>query len=294
MAPPVAPTNFRDQDAFTHCAELLRAADKDRFLAALFAPAASRPALHALYAFNVEITRVREAVREPLAGEIRLQWWSDAIAGARAGEVVSNPVAAALLVAVARHSLPIGMLTALIAAHRFDLYDEPMRTLADFDDYGRTTSAALLMLSAQILGADGTPGLDDLTIHAGLAHATAGLLQALPVHAARGQLYLPVEVLDRHGASREDIAAAQATPQLRAALDEMRRKARMHLAAAARLAADMPAELVPAVLPIALVRPILDRMEQADYDPFRPTGFAQWRRQWQLWRAARRPDRIFM
>ena len=68
-------------DAFAHCEALVRAADRERFLTALFAPADRRNALFALYAFNIEIARVREAVREPLAGEIRLQWWSDALRG---------------------------------------------------------------------------------------------------------------------------------------------------------------------------------------------------------------------
>jgi len=192
-----------------------------------------------------------------------------------------------------RHNLSIGMLTGMVAAHRFDLYDEPMATVADFDDHGRATSATLLALSAQILGAGAGPALGELTFHAGLAHATAGLLQALPVHAARGQLYLPVEALDRHGARQEDIAAARATPQLLAALSEMRRKARTHLAEAGRLAAHMPAELLPALLPSALVRPILDRMDRPDYDPFRPPSLAQWYRQWRLWRAAKRPGQMF-
>ena len=84
------------QDVFAHCEALVRAADKDRFLAALFAPAAHRGALYALYAFNIEIARVRESIHEPLAGEIRLQWWTDAIAGKAAGDAQANPVAAAL------------------------------------------------------------------------------------------------------------------------------------------------------------------------------------------------------
>src|SRR6266436_7838336 len=75
------------QDAFAHCEGLLRAADKDRFLATLFAPAEHRDALFALYAFNLEIARAREVVREPVAGEIRLQWWSDVLGGAGRGEV---------------------------------------------------------------------------------------------------------------------------------------------------------------------------------------------------------------
>jgi phytoene synthase len=180
--------------------------------------------------------------------------------------------------------------TGLIAAHRFDLYNEPMGTLAEFDDYARATSATLIVLSARILG--DVSSLSEVAFHAGVAHAIARLLEALPVDAARGQLYVPIEVLDRHGVTRKDVAVGHATPQLHAALGEMRRKARGHLAQAARLAADMPTELLPAVLPIALVRPVLDHMER--HDPFAPGRLAQWRRQWRLWRAARRPARIFV
>ena len=57
---------------FEHCAALVREVDRDRYLATLFAPAEHRDALYALYAFNVEIARVRELAREPLPGEIRL------------------------------------------------------------------------------------------------------------------------------------------------------------------------------------------------------------------------------
>src|ERR1019366_6312935 len=152
-----------------------------------------------LYAFNIEIARVRESIREPLAGEIRLQWWNDAIVGKAAGEVAANPVAAALLAAVARYRLPSELLTGLIAARRFDLYNDPMDKLTDFDDYAEATSSAVIDLAARILGGDGTPGLGRLALHAGLGYAIAGLLQAFPIHAARGQVFLPLEVLQRHG-----------------------------------------------------------------------------------------------
>ncbi len=282
------------QDSSAYCEALVRAADKDRFLAALFAPAAHRGALYALYAFNVEIVRVRESIREPLAGEIRLQWWNDAIAGKAAGDVAGNPVAAALLAAVARYRLPRELLTGLIAARRFDLYDDPMASLTDFDDYAGATSSAVMELAARILGgSDGMPGLAQVTLHAGLGTAIAGLLQAIPVHAARGQLFLPLEVLERHGVGRRAIETKQATPELRAALAEMRQRARAHLAQAARAVGDIPAAAVPALLPAALAPPLLDRMERADYDPFVPVETPQWRRQWRLWRAAGRPQRIF-
>jgi phytoene synthase len=281
------------QDPFAHCEALVRAADKDRFLSSLFAPAEHRGALYALYAFNIEIARVRESIREPLAGEIRLQWWNDALAGKAAGDVEANPVAAALLTAAARYRLPVELLTGLIAARRFDLYDDPMRTLADFDDYGRATSSTLIELAARILGGTEVPGLSPLALHAGLGHAIAGLLQAFPIHAARGQLFLPLEVLERHGAGPQDVAAKPATAPLRSALAELRRQAREHLAQAGRLSTGIPDAGLPALLPVTLARPVLDRMERADYDPFVPVELSQWRRQWLLWRAARRPARIF-
>ena len=168
-----------------------------------------------------------------------------------------------------------------------------MRQLTDFDDYARATSSALIALSARILAGDRVPGLEGLALHAGLGLATAGLLQAFPIHTARGQLFLPAEVLDRHGVQPQDIAAKQATPGLRAALAEMRAQARAHLAQAARLAAGVPPAVLPALLPVALARPLLDRMDRKDYDPFVPIEIAQWRRQWRLWQAARRPMRIF-
>src|ERR1700689_4830337 len=104
------------QDAFAYCAELVRTADRDRFLSALFAPAEYRAALHALYAFNVEVTRVREVAREPLPGEIRLQWWSEVLGGERAEEASANPVASALLTVIERHRLCATQPTALIAS----------------------------------------------------------------------------------------------------------------------------------------------------------------------------------
>src|SRR5262245_31877001 len=207
------------QDSFAHCEALVRAADKDRFLTTLFAPAERRDALFALYAFNVEIARVREVVREPVAGEIRLQWWSDALGGADRGEVAAHPVASALLASIARYRLPAERFKALIEARRFDLYDEPMATLADLEAYAEGASAKLIALVAQILAGGGEPDIGALNHHAGLAHALAGLLAAFPIHVARGQLYIPLEILARHGADRQEAKGPLATPQLLAALE---------------------------------------------------------------------------
>ena len=68
-------------EAAGFCANLVRGCDFARYAATLFVPADRRRALLALYAFNAEISRVREQVTQPLPGEIRLQWWTDALTG---------------------------------------------------------------------------------------------------------------------------------------------------------------------------------------------------------------------
>jgi phytoene synthase len=274
-------------DAYAHCENLVRAGDKDRYLASLFAPADRRPALYALYAFNLEIARVRELAREPMAGEIRLQWWRETLAGTRAGEAAANPVAAALMETMAHFGLSAEILANLIEARAFDLYDDPMPTLDAFAAYGRRTASGLIELCARVLDA-GHADVGELAGPAGLAYATTGLLRTFALHASRGQLYLPADLLDRHGAQASDIMAGRPTPALRAALAELRAFARQNLAAFAARGAALPAAIVPAILPVALVRLYLDRMERRDYDPFTtPVEVAQWRRQWTLWRAAR-------
>lgn len=274
-------------DDFDYCEALVREADKDRFVATLFAPAPRRRALHALYAFNVELARVRELAREPMPGEIRLQWWRDVLGGLRAGE--AGPVASALRPTIIRYRLPPAAFTDMIDARSFDLYDDPMGSLAELEGYADKTSSALIRLAAQILNEGREHGLDAAAHHAGVASAIAALLAAFPLHAARRQLYVPLELMQQHGALPEDVFAGVATPALKAALADLRSIARAHLA---QVPIDtIPADLMPAFLPAALAAPMLRRLER-DRDPFRPRVLAAWRRQWLLWRAARNPRRI--
>jgi phytoene synthase len=274
-------------DAFDYCAELVRSGDKDRFLATLFAPQKYRRALHAIYAFNLEVARIREQAREPMPGEIRLQWWRDVLDGVARGEVEANPVAAVLRDVVIRYRLPPRLLAELIEARSFDLYDDPMVSVAALDGYAIKTSSALIDLAARVLNDGRDPDATDLVSHAGIAYAIAGLLRALPLHAARGQLYLPADLMRRYGAQEADVFAGKATAEVRAVLAELRLRARQHLDAARVQLADAPATIMPALLPVALVRPVLARMERRGYEPFAATDLSQWRRQWVLWRAAR-------
>jgi 15-cis-phytoene synthase len=275
------------QDAFAYCAELVRTADRDRFIASLFAPAERRGALHALYGFAAELARVREAAHTALPGEIRLQWWTDVINGERDGEANANPVAAALLTTVERCHLRRDVLLDVIEARRFDLYEDTMRTLDDLETYLRRTSSSLISLAGLILA--GTE-FEAVAEPAGIASGLAQLLRAFPIHVARRQLYLPTEILARYQVRLHDVFAGRSSPGLVAAFAELRDIARAHLARAGQELKALPPEVMPALLPLAVIRPWLDRSERGD--PFAPIELAPWRRQWLIWRAARNPARI--
>jgi phytoene synthase len=266
---------------YEYCGTLVREHDRDRWLASLFAPAEKRPHLHALYGFNIEIARIRDVVSDPMPGEIRMQWWSEALEDAARGDVVAHPVAHAFLDTIAKCGLPQGRFAALIEARRFDLYDDPMPDTPALVAYCDATASCLVSAAAQILAGERAA---ETSHAAGIAYAMTGLLRALPFHAARGQCFVPADLLARHGMSPSDVLAWRDTPGLRAALAELRTSARDHLAQARASVDSLAAAARPAFMPLAVLQLYLAAMERPDYHPFTVTEVPQWRRQWRLWR----------
>src|ERR1700761_3415945 len=97
-------------------ASAVRQSDPDRYFASLFAPARSRPYLHALFAFNHEVAHVAESVREPMLGAIRLEWWRETAEGAAKGAPRNHDVARGLAFLFADRGLPLAPFEAIIAA----------------------------------------------------------------------------------------------------------------------------------------------------------------------------------
>ncbi len=274
--------------AFAHCDQAVRDGDKDRWLASLFAPEARRPDLLALYAFNLEVSSVRERIREALPGEVRLQWWRDVLEGAGRGDVQSHPVAAAILDVMARHRLPVAPLIALIDARVADLYDDLVPTTGDFEGYCGETSSALMQMAALIIAEGDDPRSADLAGHAGIAYAVTGLLRSFALRAAEGRVQFPGDMLAARGLTREDIVARQKADAVRELWGDAVRLARRHLAAAEASLAVADRRTLAAFVGLATVGPRLDRL--ATYrDPYAPLAdLPQWRRQWAMWLWARR------
>src|SRR5580658_7857725 len=231
--------------------DFVRRHDPDRFLTALFAPPDRRPALLALYAFNHELARAREAAHEPALALIRLQWWREVVDGAPRAHEVATPLAAAL----SDGGLARADLLALIGAREVET-DPAIATLDDWLAYLRGTAGGVAVAAARLLGATAPEALRDL----GAAYGAAGVLRAVPALARQGRCLLPADVLAAHGLSPEampeSVLRTPAAPAVQAVLATLAVTGRSLLNDAPR---RLPRPVIAAALPAVLARRDLSR-----------------------------------
>jgi NADH dehydrogenase [ubiquinone] 1 alpha subcomplex assembly factor 6 len=276
--------------ARSELARLVRRHDRDRFLTALFAPEARRPALLALYAFNYEVAKTRELVSEAILGRIRLQWWRDALERVYAGAPAQrHEVIEPLAAAIHAHGLSRGHFDRLIDARERDLDEVPPESLAALEAYAQASSAPLVLLALESLGETGEAA-QAAGRAVGTAYALTGLLRAVPFHARARRLYLPRDLCADAGLEIErGLFELRPSPALRRVVEPVAERARHHLRAARALRASVPRAALPALLPAVLVSADLARLARAGYDPFAPAvaGVDPWR-SWRLSLAALR------
>jgi phytoene synthase len=260
------------EQAYAHCEAEARLGARDRWLGSLFAPEAARPHLHALIAFELEMARLREVVRDPRAGEIRLVWWREALTGERRGEAEANPVAAAVLDTLEKFRPPPHLVVNAVMGRQADLYDDPFPTMLDLEGYLGETRSGLLQIAAIVLGQGRDLGSAEAS---GLAGVALGLVELLRGRSGpRPLAFAPADMLARYGVTPEDFREGRAPPALIAELVTFAR-GRLEEAEAARL--RLPKALAPAYAGLATA-PLRLKAIERDAQP------AAWRRQWALWR----------
>jgi phytoene synthase len=257
-------------EAAAYCAAELRRHDSDRYLTALFVPHSRRADLFALYAFNLEIARAREMVREPLMGRMRLQWWRDSIDGIYSGSVRRHVVVEPLARAIARHRLPRAALDRLIDARETDMADEPPADLAALVAYAEATASSLTELALAIVGEGDMAQAKAAARLIGVAWSLVGLLRAVPFHARGQRLYLPLSLLDEVGVAPRQLFDLQPPAALAKVVAVVADEAARQLAEGRAAARGLPRRLLPALLPAVLAGLYLQRLQAASYDPFDP------------------------
>jgi phytoene synthase len=240
-----------------HAGAIVRAHDPDRFLTALFAPEPARAHLFALYGFNHELARAREAVREPMLALIRLQWWREVVEGAVRRHEVATPLAEALKAG----ALDRADLLAMIDAREAEA-EPAIESLADWRAYVLGAAGGVAVAAARLLGAPEP----ERARAAGAAYGAAGLLRAVGAHARQGRCLLPADVLGAQGLTVQAAIARPDAPAVHEAMRALVPEVERWRAEAA--AARVPRGAVAAVLPAVLARRDLRRIGAAP----RPRG----------------------
>ncbi len=264
--------------------QMAREQDPDRYLSALFAPASARDALFALYAFNAELARIADEVSEPALGEIRLQWWREAMELATAGQATGNPVTDSLGAELSAREMPPSRLDPLIDARRFDVLERIMPNSASLIAYLDNTAGEIFLLASEFLGAN-RQAVEPATRAAGRAYGLTGLMRAVTIHAAQNRLYLPVQSLQSGAAER--LLAGQADPAFLELLGDLRRQARTELERAKPAIRALSKTVQPAFKPLALVEPYLKALEAVEDPMVKLADISPLYRLWRLttWRA---------
>jgi phytoene synthase len=238
---------------------LLRRADPDRFLTALFAPPARREPLMLLYAFNHELARARDVAREPALALIRLQWWREVVEGARRRHEIAGPLGDA----IAAGTLAAGDLTAMVDGREIEA-DANIPSIGMFLSYLAGTAGAVARAAGRLLGAGRE--LDRLAL-LGTAYGVAGQIRSVAALAAQGRCLLPHDVLARHGLTAEAVIAEPADARLRPVLAELAEHGRTLLRGSG---GRLPRPVLAAALPAVLARRDFTRLTR----PPQPRGAA--------------------
>jgi 15-cis-phytoene synthase len=262
-----------DSAAFVR--DFVRENDPDRFFASLFAPADKRAQLLALAAFDAEIASLRDKVREPLAGEIRIRWWRDRIEAEDEG-ATGNPVADALNAVIRDHDLPRSAFATYLEARLFDLYDDGFPERDDLEAYCGETSGIMLQLAVMILDRGEASRAADACGHGGCVGTMARTLrwQDAP---ARLRPFLPGDLLVALGLDRAQFGQSGHEEASQAATEGLRAIAREHRAAFLGAVSTLPQKQRPAFIHLAPAL-VAVRSGRASAGPLR--------RQWQMLRMA--------
>ena len=225
-------------------------------------PAERRRAMYAIYAFCREVDDVADEPGEAAEKKRGLAAWREEIARLYAGEP-EWLTTRALLHPVRRFDLPQEEFLAVIDGVEIDAAPMVrMQTLDDLLSYCRKVAGAVGMLSIHAFGVPRNPGYQ-IAETLGNAVQLTNILRDVKEDAAVERLYVPLEMVRRHGVADSSLGAVFTQPGFAAACAELAGLAGDYYARTDRLLAQLGwRQMRPIVLMMAVYRETLRRLEE--------------------------------
>lgn len=247
----------------------VRLYDHDRYLTTIFAPSVERHHALALFAFNIEIAKTREVVRETLIGRMRLQWWRDALDILYEGGSIAHEVARPLGEAIRACRLDRALFDRLIDAREFDLEDCPPADEAALEAYAEATAGPLIELAISLSGPVSREA-EEAARAMGRAWALTGLLRAVPFHARQHRLMLPADRLAAAAVSSGRLFDLKPDPGLAEVVRGIGERALDLIVSAEKASRAIPRDRRWPLLLGVLARLHLRDLREHRWDPFAP------------------------
>jgi len=252
--------------AYETCRRLQRRHDPTYYWATRRLPADVRPATHALYGYVRTADEIVDGPCRPATASERraaLDAWEAALdRGLREGGS-PHAVVGALVDAGARHRLPLGELEGYMRSMRRDCEPVLMLSWEELCDYMDGSAGSVGRIMAPLLGVPAR--LQGRYGQLGQAFQLTNFLRDVREDYELGRVYLPGEDRERFGVAEDALAAAHATPGVRALVAFEARRARALFAGADRAVAATPDRARTGVrLACAAYLRVLDRVERVD------------------------------
>lgn len=262
-------------------AEKVKASGTSFYSAMRLLPEMRRQAMFAIYAFCREVDDIADEGGTQAEKQAGLAEWRVEIDRLYAG-APRHPIALALLQPVRDFALRRSDFLAVIDGMEMDATEEIQAPdMAKLDLYCDRVASAVGRLSVRAFGATEADA-DDVAHHLGRALQLTNILRDVAEDAGRNRLYLPCDLLVKHGISTTDPAAVLRHPNLVAVCRDLAEVARDHFAkadAAMRRCAKGP--MRPARIMGAVYGAILEKLIAWDWRDFTtPVKVPKWRKMW--------------
>jgi len=225
-------------------------------------PPARRDAMFAVYAYCRVIDDIADSDDPAAAKLAALAQWRAEVAALFAGRP-TLPMARVLAAVAEEYRLRQADFLALIDGMEMDAREAICApSLAELDLYCDRVASAVGRLSVRIFG-DESAAADRVAHFLGRALQLTNILRDLAEDAERGRLYLPRELLERHGIAERTPARVLAHPAVGAVCDEVATMAEAHFVnAAAAMEQCSRRAMRPAAVMGAVYHASLDRLRR--------------------------------
>lgn len=277
------PEDLKQAHAF--CTLFAKVNARHFYYAFRFMPADQRRAIHAVYAFCQKADQLMDLEPDPEEKRLRLAERRDelvlleeCLAGGRT-ELPADPILLALLDTLTRCPIPLELLRSLLDGLEMDLDPRLYATQEELERYCWHVASTVGRMVILILGSRDPAG-PDFADRLGVAMQLTNMARDVLEDSREGRVYLPLDLLGRHGLTPADIHAHQFTPAHRALMAEFCGRAELrYQEALALLPAGETRRLKTALVMAALYRPILTELRKRDYNVFLgKVGYPIWKK----------------